>query len=1140
MLFRSTAQRNERLNTPVYNLFNDLVTEYAKLKNSAQDAVKAAYNPEVERFLRTYIGESNGETDSDRKTLLQNMRVADMTTDELWKLYNAYKMVLHTIRDANNLHIKGKAETVEKMVERISIDFGRRKTPEGKIGIVARNLANKIGWDYEKLHYALDRIGSEAFTELVMNIANSENIVMQDVIEAALFRDEMVEKYDFNSWKVNKEIDREFLDNTGKKFKLTLGQLMALYAYSRREGAWDHIEYGGFVFGEAALTNPKPADSYKLTREQVEAITSLLTAEQKGYTEDMQKFLSETMGEKGNEVSMLLYGIKMFGEKNYFPIHIAGQFKAQANESQAKAAAGFSSMSNAGFTHAQNPNAKAPFVLEGFNEIWADHVNEMSRYHGTVPALEDMRKVMNRSFYSDSGMESMAIKQLMENSYGKAAVEYFDNLYKEANSGAITDKLQKRSHKLLSLFRKNSVAYSLSVLIQQPAAMVRAYDMIDRKYFGFKGFGALTTGIAKAVSNKWTKAHTNAYNEMLKYAPGVTMAKEIGGFDTHTGGSIRSYLLDTNKNLWNKMKTGTALEKGKAILDKVDNNAIANLPNVADKIAWIEIWNACKRETLATHKDLAPNSEEFMQAVGERFTEVIRATQVYDSMFSKSPMLKSKNLAVQYLVSFMNEPNTVANMVEKAIRDVSKGNWKGGARTAAVVVHSIIFTNLLKSIIYAMRDDDEDETYIEKYIEAVTGNMMSDFNPLSYIPIARDVWSLAQGYDVERADMAIVSDALDALNSVIKNATTNTDDMTEEQLAEFDKKVTEANWKLVESIASFFGIPVKNIRREINGVLDHAKIAHANAGNTTAHSAWDKVCEAVIDSIPFMKPKNNKTDKLYDAIISGDKAAIGRLKSGYKTEDAYNNAVVKALRENDPRIHAAAQAGVDGNSEERNRIFREIKGELGAEYANLIIDAINSEANAIRNEGKPDKVTGQYGAYDFVEAVSTGDAEAAKVARDDIIATYVANGKTQAEAEKAFVSDVKSSIEEAYSYDTLDKATAENMLVDYADMDEEEAASRVRYWDFCEEHPGYDLSESNVNDYLEFAEPANISLDVFTQYVEGTKGLETIKDEWGDVELSVRDQVLEVIDSLPLTWQQKDALYLAAGYAESKIWDVPW
>ena len=1128
---RSVFERERaRINSAsVSGILDGLAKAYKELGTSDNLYVRNAVDENVYQHLRSMSERMDGAI------------VKDMNLSQLEDLYKAYTMVLHTVRSANQLFVQGKTESIEQMAGRIMGDFSKRKAPESTAATVLRNLSNKIGWDYEKLYYALDRIGSEAFTELVMNIANSENIVMQDVMEAAAFRDEMVKKYGFNNWDVNKKIDREFLDNTGKKFNLTLGQMMALYAYSRREGAWDHIEYGGFVFGERELTNPRPADSYKLTKEQCEAITDLLTKEQKSYVEDMQKFLSETMGEKGNEVSMTLYGIKMFTEKNYFPIHVAGQFKAQAQESQAKAAAGFSSMSNAGFTHAQNPNAKAPFVLEGFNEIWVDHVNEMSRYHGTVPALEDMRRVMNRSSYSEAGEESMALKQMMENAYGKEAVDYFDNLYREANSGAITDKLQKTSKWLLSMFRKNSVAYSLSVLVQQHASLVRAYSMIDRKYFGFKGFGTITSGVAKAVSDKWTKAHTNAYNEMLKYAPGVTMAKEIGGFDTATGGSIRSYLLDTGKSLKQKWKTGTAAEKGKAVLDLVDDNAIANLPNLADKIAWIEIWNACKREAVAKHKDLAPNSEEFMQAVGERFTEVIRATQVYDSIFAKSPMLKSKNLAVQYLVSFMNEPNTVANMAESAVREATKGNWKGGLRTAGVLIHSIIFTNVMKSIIYAMRDDDENETYTEKYIEAVAGNMMSDFNPLNYIPVARDVVSLAQGYDVERADMAVVSDAIDAITSVIKNATKETDGMTEEQLVAFDKKVTEANWKLVETLASFFGIPVKNIRREIMGVINHAKIAHANVGKTTAHSAWEKAIESAANSIPFVQTSKAKQDKLYEAIISGDKTYVARLKAGYKDDAAYNSAVRKALRENDPRIHEAAQARYNGNIAECKRIYNEIKNE-GNFSPNDILEAINSEESKIRNEEKPETMSSSYSSTDFVNAVIVGDTSLAATMKDDIISAKVANGKSKEEAEEAFISSVSTATRNAFDSSLLDEAGAKKMLLEYADMDEEEADSKVRYWAMAKAYPQYrdDLSEARVEKYNEFAKPAGISLDVFVQYLRGTSGLETKYDKWGDVEESVRDQVLAVIDSLPITWEQKDALYLAAGYAESNIWDVPW
>ena len=667
--------------------------------------------------------------------------------------------------------------------------------------------------------------------------------------------------------------------------------------------------------------------------------------------------------------------------------------------------------------------------------------------------------------------------------------------------------------------------------------------MIDRKYFGFKGIGALPSGIAKAVTSKWNKAYANAYNEMLKYATGVTMAKEIGGFDTHTGSSIRGYLLDTKKSFLQKAKTdkhGKVIGGIKAAYEFVDDNAIANLPNVADKIAWIEIWNACKRETIAKHKDLAPTSDAFLQIVGDRFTEVIRATQVYDSMFSKSPMLKSKNLAVQYLVSFMNEPNTVANMAEKAVRDMTKGNWKNGLKTVHVVIHSIIFTNLLKSIIYAMRDDDEDETYIEKYIEALSSGLFNDFIPFNYIPIARDVWSLAQGYDVERADMAIVADAIDAIYGVSKNWLADKDSMTEEQLEEFDKKVIEANWKLAESLAAFAGIPVKNIRREINGFMDHARIASENAGKTTWSSAWDKVRDGVIDSIPFMSSKP-KTDKLYEAMIAGDKAYVERIKGSYNTESAYQSAVRKALRENDSRIHDAAMARYEGRTEDYKRIFREIQAE-GIFSFDDIMSAVNSEENKILKKVEPEKQTSSYSAKDYVEAIVLNDMNSATAIKNDIIDTMVANGKPQKEADKEFTSSISTGIRDAYSSGLLDEARAEEMLQDYADKDEDKAASMVSYWSFCEDHPEYKdiLSESSVADYHEFAEPANISVEVFAKYVEGTKGLSTEYNAWGDVEVSKREKVLEVIDSLPISKKQKDALYLAAGYSESKIWDVPW
>ena len=1006
-------ERNRIHKATVTGMLDNLAEAYRQLGESDDLYIRGAVDENVYQKLKSMGEDMKGDL------------VRDLDLEQLDKLHDAYKMVLHTVREANKLFAEGKAKSLQQTADDIALELGSRNIPTGNAALIAQKAANKFGWNYEKLYYALDRIGSKSFAELINRVADSEDTVMRDAKEAHDFLLETAEKYGYNDWNVNRELDRVFKDSTGREFKLTLGQMMALYAYSRRKNAWNHIQYGGFVFGKAALTNPRPADSYKLTREQCEAITNLLTPEQKAYAEEMQKYLSEVMGAKGNEVSMKLYGIEMFKEKNYFPIHVAGQFQAKAQETQAKEAAGFGSMSNAGFTQTQNPNAKAPFVLEAFNEVWADHVNEMARYHGAVPALEDLRRVMNRSAYLSDTEASTSIMQIMENHYGKEAVEYFDNLYREANSGAVYEKLQKLPKKLLGLFRKNSVAYSLSVLVQQPASIVRAYAMVDRKYFGIKGVGAISSGASRAIFRKeeWKKI----YAEMLKYAPGVTLAKEIGGFDTASGGSIRQYLLDTGKSFRQQMNTGTAAEKAGAVMNLVDDNKVANLPNVADKIAWMEIWNACKRETAHNNPKLSTGSEEFMEKVGARFTEVIRATQVYDSIFAKSPMLKSKNLAVQYLVSFMNEPNTTANMAESALRDFGRKEVKQGVRKLQVLAHSIIFTGVMKSIVYAMRDDDEDEAFVEKYMEALAGSLMDDFNPMNYIPVARDVWSLAQGYDVERADMAIVSDAVDALTGVFKNFGTDTENMTEDQLVAFDKKCTQANWRLAESIATFLGIPMKNVRREIEGILDHARIARENSGKATWKSTWDKVYDAVMDSIPFAS-SSTKTEQLYRAVTSGDTEYRKRLESGYESESELNSALRKALRTHDPRVREAARALNSGDEAGYRKLLKEITGE------------------------------GHFSGENVEAAIQT-------------------------EAEKLAVAD------------------------------------------FVKEHPEADgITYAAVKAYKE---ASNVPVEVFYeawQYKSGRK----------------KEEVLGYINGLELTRKQKDALYLAFGWAESKLDEAPW
>ena len=292
-----------------------------------------------------------------------------------------------------------------------------------------------------------------------------------------------------------------------------------------------------------------------------------------------------------------------------------------------------------------------------------------------------------------------------------------------------------------------------------------------------------------------------------------------------------------------------------------------------------------------------------------------------------------------------------------------------------------------------------------------------------------------------------------------------------------------------------------------------------------------------------MSGGKSKTDKLYASITEGDQTYVERIKATYKDEDAYHSAVRKALRENDARIKDAAIAQINGDPSERVRIAKQIIADIGKEYFDDVISAINSEISALTKDDSTEselKVKGSYKVADFVTEMANGDIGVLDEIRDDIISTSMANGKTKAEAEESFVNGIKSAAKESYFAGSLSDTQAKKLLREYADMDEAEASERVRYWAFQRANPDVDLTEAKVNGYYDYAEPAGISVDVYAKYVRETAGLSTIYDKWGDELVSKREQVLDVIDSLPLTWQQKNALYLAYGYSESTMWDVPW
>ncbi len=1150
-----TIERVRRMGDRMDERIRSLKDAYAKIVNSSDPLIANSYDKVIADKIESVM-------DSVMDTPLR-----DMTMQQLEDVYELYKMVRETVRNVNKAFKMNRAAGIREMGEAVMQELeseGRHKKQRTEAG----RKASAFSWNNLKSIYAFKRIGSDTLTELYKNVRKGEDTWAVDMIEAKKFYDEQYKKYRYDSWDFDERY--EFKSSGGKEFSLSLDQIMSLYAYSKRKQALAHLKEGGIVFDTntehvvkkwlkvPAKVKIEDAQTYQLSDDVLQKIIGKLSAKQKAFVDTMQEYLSSTMGEKGNEVSLTMYGIKLFKEKSYFPLKSAEQYLVKAREQQEVDV----KIKNKGFTKELRENAQNPVVLTPFMDVWADHVDQMSMYHALTLPLEDFYRVYNYESRSEDGKEKYSINASIQSAHGIAATAYINQFLKDVNGGVIVDTRENITNGLISKFKKAAVLSSMSVVIQQPSAICRAWSMIDLKYFRPTADGM---------------KHGQLWEEVKKYAP-VAVIKEMGYFDTGMGRNARDLIKDQGYDgLLNKIK---GFVKDGNYRDEV----LSKLPGLADEVTWCAIWNATKRQVFHEHSNMNPRSEEFLKLVGEKFTDVITETQVYDSVFSRSANMRSKSKLMNMWTAFMAEPTTSINMLEEAMRQAKKGNKRAAARMVGSVFASVFLNSVLASLVYAARDDDEDDTFLEKYVASFISEMLEGVNPITYYPVLKDIWSIAQGYDVERTDMSLISSLAKSLERCTKVIGKDTSGMDEEELAEHGRQVEKAMWNAVDDFSSLLGIPIKNIRREIMAArsLTATIEKDMNGRETSWGSVMDKLSQTVKDATPIYSwmPDKKKTDKLYDAMVSGDTAYANRLKESYDTELAYMIAVRKALRDNDSRIRSAAQARISGDIQRYTSIAKEIIAE-GFFTQDMVVTAINNEITMLNKTGSSktvsDKSIGFYKAEDFGSAVLRNNATLANAVKTDIIQTAQENGKTLEEATRSFENAAKNDLKERLISGELSEDQVINALIQYCDIEQEEAQRKAIEWsfeadygfsysergdaykngqisalelrevlmeiggksreeadlqievyDWQKEVPEYEsITASAIKDYNENCNPVGISREQYYQawrYYQDTLGDYDAAGE--SIPYSKVNKVMPYIDSLPLSSDQKTALAL--------------
>ncbi len=1016
-----------------------------------------------------------------------------MTSEQLRELAHIVKALKLYITQMNSFHNNSMYRHVYEAGNALINELSSQKSDKGKTG-KARNFV-----DFQNIRpsYVWERFGRAG-------------IAIRDELQAGQ------SKYGFNAKQIVDFTEKTFSSEEvrsyreklhtfnigGEKVTMRVSHMMGLYLLSKQEDSLRHILNGGIRVGnfqQRGLSKKiYSSDSHILTQADIDSIVGKLTDRQKKVADALQKFMAEKGAEWGNEVSFKRFGEALFGELNYYPISVDKLQIGQKEEFPEGAS--LYALLNKGFTKARNKEATNRIMLYDVFDVFASHMSSMAQYNALAIPVLDANKWLGYQQKNANGELIDSVKDELTRVFGAPvgndkghAVTFIENILKDINGtsaqGSPYDNLYL---KVLHNYNISKVAGNIRSALLQPTAIIRAGLVLDTK------------SIVSALNPADIKNNTA---EMLKYS-GIAVWKDLGFYDVNISRGMHELITNdatglqkfTEKSLW--------------------------LPETLDRVTWSAIWGAAKKEVTRKYK-LTPKDAGFYELVTKIFEEVIYKTQVVDSVMTKSELMRSKGLGARTVSSFMSEPVTSLSMITDAHEKVRREGWSKNKdylfRAYGVYVAQALAVALLGAIPNIWRDDDEYEKWYEKYFAAAQSNFWSEIDGLSKLPIVADVWEgllsvvkpIANAlfgtnfysYSQNTAIGEIVDDLTKGVESLI-------DLLTNE-----NTKYTPWTWiyALIQGGSAIFGAPFASYAKEIAGM-------------------WNNTVAVLYPDLKL---------ETYDA---GERNEIKyAFRDGHLTEEEATQHLL--------------EKGIVKNKYEA---FFEIEGwKYGIGYS-------------------------KFGAY--YDAIISEDEERQKLLYDNLYGEKISDGSLRHEAVDSIKTSFAGQVREAYLDGEIEKAKATELLENYGGKSADEAETAIEEWDFELEYGfswgervrGYrrgeitdselkravmeiedeelsaadayirllnlemanqdiDITADIASKYFEFGEPAGIDLDVFIDFKQQTAGIEGDKDKNGNtIDGTKKAKIMAVIDSLPLTKAQKDALYYASGYKESTIREAPW
>ena len=768
---------------------------------------------------------------------MKDTKLADMSVAQLQTVWQVVKAVEHSVNTAGKVLSKAKYARTADWAQALSIGTSSRRAKNS----LTRNHALI---DLETPYTFFSHYGEagKAVYRMLRDAQDQQQLMVDHVAE------EVRKIVDPKTVKKLEATTHTFTTERGEKLTLSTAQVMELYELVKRKQAHDHLLKGGVVQPEIKTSQiRRGTDSIRLTEGDLVNITGTLTPEQVKIADGLQGLTRGVLADYGNKASMEAYGYKKFTESDYWPIKSA---KEGLHSNIEKGGNNTRSIKNIGMAKTTMPHASNALDLAGIFTTFANHASDMTDYASWLCTMEDINRLFNYQFRDEEGNPTgKTIKGLLDRVGGPGSQKYWHNLMEDIQNGINApgdSPMWDIAGKTIGGFKGAAVGANIRVVIQQPTAFFRAAAVLDPQ--------DMARGLARGVTrgSGWKKA--------LQYSP-IAMRKDAGGFDISSPYKMTETLFDNRTNV------------------RKLNDALSAPAGAADAVTWGKLWNACEWATAREHQGLTKGSEAFYRQTAKLFAEVIDQTQVVDGVLQRSNIMRSSNAVVKQATSFMGEPIMSLNLLMRAydqVRYEQNSQKRGKAiktmgRAATALVVTNVVNALAQSLIDAMRDDDEDKKYWERFRAAfigisgdeetpwekawnaiMEGNVGSNMNPLGQIPFVKDALSIMQGYDVSRTEMEIVSDLIQAGQTAIQSAD-----------GQGKRTRAYALKGLLAAGAKMFGIPASNLTRDMWGL---ARSAAVETGNIPLQYEMEKA----IYNISNTGNKNRYYAILYRALEQGD------------------------------------------------------------------------------------------------------------------------------------------------------------------------------------------------------------------------------------------------------------------------------